>query len=70
MLSTKNIVDKWDNKIYSGVVVKGIDLSGMTKEAAEETLNKKFRENLSDKKIEFSVDNKKYTYIYGSSCFY
>lgn len=64
-LSTKNIVDKWDNKIYSGVVVKGIDLSGMTEDEAEEILNKKFRENLSDKKIEFSVDNKKYTYTYG-----
>lgn len=64
LLAIKGTVDKWENKIYSGVTVKGVDLSGMTKDEAEDALIKSFRQDLSDKKIEFTVNNVKYTYTY------
>ena len=37
-LSVKHSVADWENRIYSGVKVAGIDLSGKTKEQAKEEL--------------------------------
>ena len=40
--NAKRVVDEWSNKIYPGITVEGIDLGGMTKNQAEETLKSKY----------------------------
>lgn len=64
-LGTKKIVDKWNNKIYSGITVNGIDLSGMTMEEARDILEDDFGKEVSGKKIQFTVNDKTYNYVYG-----
>ncbi|MFW2491477.1 VanW family protein [Clostridium chromiireducens] len=63
-LSIKNIVTKWDNKIYPGVTVQGVDLSGMTKEEAKNKLTESFETVIGNKKLSISVGDKQYELIY------
>ena len=64
VLSTKSFTDKWEDKIYSGVMVEGIDLGGKTKEEAIEILNDKFNNKIGDKKINISVNGQAFNYKY------
>ena len=56
--SIKKSVKKWDNKIYPGVQVYGVDLTGKTKEEAIEKLQEKSSEAINDKKIIVKVGDK------------
>jgi vancomycin resistance protein YoaR len=64
ILSVKVSVDKWDEKIYPGVIIGDLDLSGKTKGEAEEAVNDKFSENLSDKKINIKIGDDTFNYTY------
>lgn len=61
--AVKSSVSKWDNKIYSGVKVAGIDLSGKTKEQAKEELSK-YEKNINGKVIIAKKDDKEYKLKY------
>lgn len=49
--SLKKEVSKWDNKIYPGVRVNGLDLSGKTASEAIKLLNSKFSDSINNKKL-------------------
>lgn len=57
-VATSNAVKAWDNKIYTGVKVKGIDLTGKTKEEALVELNTAFETKINEKKIIVTVEDK------------
>ncbi|GIM29471.1 exported protein [Clostridium polyendosporum] len=60
----KNEVAKWENKIYPGVKVDGVDLSGKTKEEAIEILNRNFSNTIKDKKLLVKALDKKFELDY------
>lgn len=66
-LSTKKIVDKWENKIYPGITIDNIAVGGMSKEEAKNKLNTDIQSKLEDKAITIKLDDKefelKYSYI-------
>ena len=41
--SIKNTVGKWENKVYPGVKVYGVELGGMNKEEAVDMVSNKLR---------------------------
>ncbi|MDY3207405.1 MAG: vanomycin resistance protein VanB, partial [Clostridium baratii] len=51
-------VKEWNNKIYPGVTVKGIDLGGKTKEEGKAILEESFSKNIQDKKIVVKVKDR------------
>lgn len=53
-----NNVKAWEEKIYSGVSVYGVDLGGLTKEEAVSKLGEKLPELIMDKKIDILVGDK------------
>ncbi|PRR84592.1 VanW family protein [Clostridium vincentii] len=63
-LSIKISVDKWNEKIYSGVIVQGFDLSGKTKEEAIDSIEESFSKKLLDKKINIKIEDKMFNYTY------
>lgn len=64
VLSVRIAVDKWNEKIYSGVKVQDFDLSGKTKEEAIDAITEAFSKNLSDKKIDIKIGDKTFNYTY------
>lgn len=50
-------MDEWSNKIYPGITVEGIDLGGMTKNQAEETLKSKYGKVAENKEIIIKADD-------------
>ena len=50
-MTVKNQVSKWDNKVYQGVKVNGVDLSGKTKEEAIKLLEDNFSGTIKQKKL-------------------
>lgn len=64
VLSTKSFTDKWNDKIYPGVIVDGVDLSEKTKEEAIDILNNEFSEKIGSKKINISVNGQAFNYKY------
>ena len=52
-----NNVKKWEDKIYPGVTVNGVDISGKTKDEAKDILQKSFVNAISDKKIVVKAAN-------------
>ena len=62
-LSVKHSVADWENKIYSGVKVAGIDLSGKTKAQAKEELQS-YEETINKKVITAKKDDKSYELKY------
>lgn len=50
-VSISNNVKKWDGKIYPGVKVNKVDLSGKTKEEAKVLLKNTFSNSISNKKL-------------------
>lgn len=63
-VATSNSVKKWDNKIYSGVNVNDIDLTGKTKEEAIELLSTEFSNKINDKKLIVTVGDKEMEFSY------
>ncbi len=63
-ISVKNTVKAWENKIYPGVTVQGVDLGGMTKEEAKNKLVETFETVISNKKVFIAIGDKRYELIY------
>ena len=59
-----NSVKRWDNLIYSGAKVDGIDLSGKTREQAKEILKQNHENLVLSKKINIKVQDKTYSLEY------
>jgi len=64
VLAIKVSVDKWDEKIYSGVIIEDLDLSGKTRDEAKNEVTEKFSENLLNKKINIKIGDKTFNYTY------
>ena len=62
--NTKKLSKEWKNKIYPGVVVDSIDLSGKTKEEAKDLLNEECTEKLLNKELKIIVEDKTFQYKY------
>ena len=62
--NTKNYLKSGKNKIYPGVVVDSIDLSGKTKEEAKDLLNEECTEKLLNKELKIIVEDKTFQYKY------
>ena len=62
--NTKKLSKEWENKIYPGVVVDSIDLSGKTKEEAKDLLNEECTEKLLNKELKIIVEDKTFQYKY------
>ena len=63
-ISMKNTVKAWENKIYPGVTVQGVDLGGMTKEEAKNKLVETFETVIPNKKVFIAIGDKQYELIY------
>lgn len=63
-LSAKNIVKEWENKIYPGVTVQGVNVGGMTKEEAKEKLTETLEKDIGSKKLTLEIEDKQYELIY------
>ena len=64
VLNVKSNVARWENKIYPGVNVYGVDLSGKTKEEAVEILNNQLTTSILDKVITVTVGEEKFELKY------
>ncbi|MBK1812639.1 VanW family protein [Clostridium sp. YIM B02505] len=62
--SIDNYVKRWDSKIYTGVRIEGIDLSGKSKAEAVGLLNNELKRFVDDKKIIVRVQDKKFQLDY------
>ena len=62
--NTKKLSKEWENKIYPGVIVDGIDLTGKTKEEAKELLNEECTEKLLNKELKIVVGDNNFQYKY------
>lgn len=56
-LNIKERVSQWDNKIYPGIVVEGLDLSNKTKEEATELIKENFNASTSNRIIKVQADD-------------
>ncbi|MFL0248217.1 VanW family protein [Candidatus Clostridium stratigraminis] len=59
-----NTINKYSNSIYPDVSIEDIDLSGMTKSAAVDILQKKYGDVVLKKKINIKAQNNTYTIDY------
>lgn len=57
-------VKSFDNLIYPGVSIEGIDLSGKTKEQSKKLIEEKYWNKILNKKINVKVNDKTYTLKY------
>lgn len=64
MLSVKITVDKWQDKVYSGVQVNNVDLTGMTRDEVSEFFNEEIVGKLNEKKLNITVGDKIFNYTY------
>lgn len=55
--SIKENVRQWGSKIYPGITIENTDVSGKTKEEAEQLLKDKFGEAILDKKLIVKAEN-------------
>ncbi|MGL4875820.1 MAG: VanW family protein [Clostridium sp.] len=58
--SIENTVEEWKNKIYPGVTIQGMDLSGKSKDEAKKILDEGLLNKISEKKILIKADGKEY----------
>ncbi|EKQ58148.1 MULTISPECIES: VanW family protein [unclassified Clostridium] len=65
-LSINKVVKSWEDKIYPGVTVQGVDLGGMTKEEAKNKLAESFNSAIENKKLSIVIGNKTYELIYSN----
>lgn len=59
-----NDIKYWDNLIYPGVTVEGIDVSGKNKEEAESLVKQIYSSKISNNKISITAEGQKYTLDY------
>ena len=59
-----NDVKQWDNKIYTGVYIYDVDVSGKTKEEALELVNNEYLEKLQNKNLNIVIGDKNISYKY------
>ena len=64
IFSVKNKVASWNNKIYSGVSIYGVDLSGQTAEEAKTTLESQLVTQINNKVIEVMVGEQNFQLSY------
>lgn len=57
-------IKQWDNRIYPGITIQNLDLSGKTKAQAESILEKAVVEKMNDNKINISAGDRNYTIGY------
>ena len=62
--NTKKLSEEWENKIYPGITINGVDLTGETFEEAKEILNTQCTEKLLDKELKIVVQDKEFEYKY------
>ena len=62
--NTKKLSKEWENKIYPGVTINEVDLTGKTFEEAKEILNTQCIQKLLDKKLKIVVGDKEFEYKY------
>ena len=63
-LVVNNSVKSWENKVYPGVNVYGIEIGGLTKEETKNILNEKLVANIMDKVLKVSVGENKLDLTY------
>ncbi|OOM79232.1 vancomycin B-type resistance protein VanW [Clostridium sp. BL-8] len=63
-MSIKNTVKAWENKIYPGITVQGVNIGGMTKEEAKNKLVETFETVIPNKKVFIAIGEKQYELIY------
>lgn len=59
-----NDIKYWDNLIYPGVTVEGIDVSGKNKEEAESLVKQIYSSKILNNKISITAEGQKYTLDY------
>lgn len=64
LFSIKNKVNSWNDNIYPGVSIYGIDLSGQTAEEAKETLQSQLLNQINNKVIDVKVGDKDFQLSY------
>ncbi|MGL5647503.1 MAG: VanW family protein [Clostridium sp.] len=62
--SIENTVEEWKDRVYPGVTVQGINISGKNREEAKVVLEKELLNKISEKKIVVKTDNKEYKGTY------
>ena len=62
--NTRKLSEEWKNKIYPGMTINGVDLTGETFEEAKEILNTQCTEKLLDKELKIVVGDKEFEYKY------
>lgn len=61
---SNNKVKQWEDKVYPGVKVDGVDLSGKTKEEALLLLNDNFTKEINNKKVNVKINEQVFTLNY------
>ena len=64
IFSIKTKVASWDNRIYSGVSIYGVDLSGQTAEEAKTTLESQLMTQINNKVIDVMVGEQNFQLSY------
>lgn len=64
MLSIKITVEKWQDKVYSGVQVNNVDLTGMTRDEVSKFFEEEIVGKLNEKKLNITVGDKIFNYTY------
>ena len=64
MFSVKDKVASWNNKIYSGISIYGVDLSGQTAEEAKTTLESQLITKINNKIINVNVGEQNFQLSY------
>lgn len=59
--SVNSKINNWQDKIYPGIKIDNVDISGKTKEEAVEILNKDLGDKVKNKKINIAVNDKNFT---------
>ena len=62
--SIKNTVGKWENKVYPGVKVYGVELGGMNKEEAVDMVSNKLTTKINEKTIKINIEDKDFEIKY------
>lgn len=63
-LAIKKTVEKWENSIYPGVTIDNIDISGMSKEEAKDSVEKHLENEIAQKKLNIKVENQDFELSY------
>lgn len=63
-LATKNVVSKWEDKVYPGITIDNIDIGGMSKEEAKAKLEEHLKSEINQKSVHIKVENQDFKLIY------